>query len=212
MYVGSVNNYSNQNSFKSLKIDANLASKLEAKSPDFIKRLATIGTDIEGVKKFHVVLKDDCTPKVYAEDVLTYGERDYFQELKQEIEPNLGKVYDKKVGNNLISDVYPNTPWVFGDIYSKNTQVEKYNEFRKLDIFGRAAEYSKMLSKWAEKSEKEKLEKINAQKMAELKEKQKIEEHRKSVFDLIDKYKLENSSTKDVEEVKQPKKKWWKFF
>ena len=59
-----------------------------------------------------------------------------------------------------------------------------------------------MLSKWAEKSEKEKLEKINAQKMAELKEKQKIEEHRKSVFDLIDKYKLENSSTKDVEEVK----------
>ena len=80
-------NYNNQPKFKALKIDAETVTPLlEQAKPEYIKRLDNVGKDLVGIKRFNVVLKDTLTPKVFAQDPVKYGHRDYFKELKYDIE------------------------------------------------------------------------------------------------------------------------------
>jgi len=201
------NQHKYQPKFKALKIDSKVASQLEKKSPDFINKLNTIGESLAEIKRFHVVLKDPLKlkPEIYADDVIKHGNRDYFYELKHEIEPNLGKAYYVTSGDETFSGFNPTIPRIFEKIYGDN-QETKYLEFKTLDEYEQATEYSKLLDKSIAMDEEKALkEKLAEEKRIE-EERLKKEQHRSAIANLIDKYKLE--SPKQVE---KPKKKWWPF-
>lgn len=211
MNVAPINNNNNTTTpnFGVLKIDKKLAPQLVNKSPDYIQRLKTIGEELANTTRFHVVLKDDCIPKVYAENVIAYGQRDFFEELKNKIEPSLEKPYYITNGEETVSGFNPKVPRIFIDLYKEEIQQEKYEEFSKLDILEQAVEYSKLLDKKTAITEERELAKRLAQEKEEEDARIAKKEHESNVASLLDLYSFESEN---VEEIKSKKKWWQKFF
>lgn len=203
-------NYNNQPKFKALKIDAKTVTPLlEQAKPEYIKRLDNVGKDLVGIKRFNVVLKDTLTPKVFAQDPVKYGHKDYFKELKYDIEPKLGKPYHVTNGDETLSGFNPNIPDVFREIYPKDEQMIKYKQFSKLDELDQAAEYSKLLDKKFEIIEKKQLAVKLAEQERKLQEMAAKQEHKKAVSELVNNYELIEMKPWEPEKTK---KKWWQIF
>ena len=211
MRITSINtNQKYQPKFQALKIDQKLSKKLYTETPNFIKRLTEIGTEIAEIKRYHVVLKDSVKPMVLADDPEKYGHMDYFQELKQNIEPYLGKPYYATAGDETVAGIRPNVPEVFRKLYKEEVQLEKYTEFTKLDELGQAAEYSKLLDKVTAINEQRQAAAELAQRQKQLEESEKRIEHNKNVAALLREYGV-NSEVKS-QETEKTKNRWWNPF
>ena len=206
MNILTINNNQNKTNFQALRISPKLAQTLEAKSPEYIKKLSSIGEELKTVKKFHVLLDDTftTTPKVIANDPIKYGHRDYFHELKYEIEPKLGKTYYETAGDETVSGTNPKVPKVFSEIYGKNSK-SKYEEFTKLDELEQAAEYSKLWDEAITKRELKEIAERQAENQRIQEELAKKEAHKKSISELLNKFGI-SAETNNID---KPKKKFW---
>ena len=200
-----INTIDNTNFGMSFKINPKLSKDIAKQGENFVSDLNKYGESISDVKFYHVVLDENLhTPKILSDrQNIT---KDFFKELKNE-ENNLGKWYEVPAGpdGDTASGFNPDEPKVFRELFG-NKAKEKYSEFKKLNLYEQAAEYSRML----EENYIQKIiakQKAKSEKLAE--EIQRNEQQKKlnqAVDNLVERYKYE----KPIEQTSvNPKKSWW---
>ena len=194
-----INSVNNTNFQMAMKINPKLESEIAKKGPNFVTELEKYGESLSGIKNYDVIFYDSFTPQIKRTDNI--NNIDYFGRLKQE-ESLLGKYYEMECGvvGETVGGFYPDEPSLFIRMYGKDAK-EKYAEFKKLDVMAQAAEYSRMLEKCdidailkSKKDEAVRLAKAG-------KEEQEHESLKKSVENLINRYRyIPEENTKKTEE------------
>ena len=211
MHINKIDN--NPNFKMALKINPELKPEIVKEGADFLTKIDNYGKQISDIKFYDVVLDESIhTPKIYSCDKTKT--KDFFAELKNE-ENNLGKWYEVPAGpeGDSAGGFMPNEPRVFINLYGKEAK-EKYKNFKKLDSFAQAAEYSRMLEELDVKKmiaeKKEKSQKL----INDLLKKEEQEKLSRVADDIIERYRYETPvKPAGTMQDKSTKKSWWqKFF
>jgi len=204
-----INSVDNTNFRMAMKINPKLESEIAKKGQNFVTELEKYGESLSGVKNYDVIFYDSFTPQIKRAD--NTNNIDYFGKLKQE-ESILGKYYERNCGmvGETVGGFYPNEPSLFIRMYGKDAK-KRYAEFKKLDIMAQAAEYSKMLEECdieavlkSKKDEAERLAKV-------VKEEQEQETLKKSVENLINRFRYNPEENIKKTEEKSPWKRIFGF-
>lgn len=197
----------NRTNFKmALKISPKLHPDIVKKGNPFKDFLDNYGSSISDVKLYNVVFDNNIEmPRIFHHD--SKITRDFFIELKGE-EKNLGKWYDIPSGMPGESNggFFPDEPRIFQRLYGKEAK-KKYAEFKKMNIYEQAAEYSRMLEEYDVKRMVAQEREKSAKAFREAEEKEKLEKLNHAVDDIIEKYKYEEP--KPDTNASKEKKNWW---
>lgn len=203
-----VNKIDNTNFGMALKIDKGLKSELKTKPAEFLKTLDNLGEKVADVSMYHVVFEEGkgfTTPTIRC--VKKGSVSDCFADLKAE-ERNLGKYYEFPSGmlGDTVSGFYPNEPYAFKKLYGKDA-AKKYKEFKALDTYSQAAEYSRMLEQLELKRMTQEAKANSEKKFKETIQRMQQEQHERAIDELLNKY--ENDTIPETKVQKTESKGFW---
>lgn len=184
-----VNKINNTNFGMALKIDKGLKKELQNQPTEFLDMLGELGNKISDVKLYSVVLEENkglSNPAVRS--ATKANSPDYFLSLKSE-EQNLGKWYEVPAGSlgDTSGGFYPDEPYAFRKLYGKEA-AQKYKEFKALNVYDQAAEYSRILENIEVKRLIEDAKTKSSKQFAEYVQKMKQQEHESAVDELLSRY------------------------
>ena len=204
-----INSVSDNTNFKAMKINPVLRSEIAKMGEDFVTKLNDYGKKIADVQMYDVVLLNDIkNPKVFSANKRVT--RDFFYELKQE-EKCLGEWYEGSAGEEGCTSggFYPNEPKVFQRLFGNDAKC-KYAEFKQMNVYEQAMEYSRMLEELDIKMMVAKAKEKSEKRLSEYLQQAKEQQLNKALDDLIEKYGAEyheGAVDKPLEHV--IKKHWW---
>ena len=201
-----INKVDNTTFGMALKIDKKLRSELNAKPADFLKKIDKLGRKIEDVKLYNVILEEGKgldNPVVKAHGA---GSTDQFALLKHE-ESLLGKYYEIPSGmpGDSVGGFYPDEPQAFRKVYGKDAE-KKYKEFKALDIYDQAAEYSRILEIIDVRRLIDNEKKVAKQQFEEYTQKMMREQQESAVDELLSRYE---NDVKIAEKEEANKPSFW---